>query len=256
MRSIAWILILPLFAISCGSGGRGRLRIEGAFANINQADFLLVSPDGGLEDVDTLHLLKGEFSKDISLEGGPYQFIIVYPNYVTLTFFASEGQTVRIDGDALALADVKVKGADSVVTEVKVQHVQKPLKVGERLPKVDSVEVARQDGRYMLIGFWANWRGGSSVVNTHIRRMLNEHPESLCALSYSLDLDNVMRRVHEARGNEHWTTFCDFLGWDSPAVREFGINNLPYYILIDPKARVVAFGSNFQMDIESSLKDI
>ncbi len=252
MRQLAYLIILPLLFFSC-RGGKGRIRIEGSFQNLNQVDFLIYSPNGGFEDIDTLHLLKGKFRKNIPLKGGPYTFTIIYPNFATLSFVASEGDNVRIDGDALALADVLVQGADSVIT-LQSEVEEERLKIGQRLPKVDIIEKSRRSGRYMLIGFWANWRGGASVVNTQIKRSIEDYGDQICALSYSLDIDQRIRQAAVGNDSTAWDSYCDYLAWDSPAVRTLGINNIPYMILLDPNGKIVAKGSNFRNDIEPSLQ--
>ncbi len=244
-----------MLLISCG-GNKGRIRIEGEFRNLNQADFLIYSPDGGFDDIDTLHLLKGRFRKDLSVAGGPFTFTIIYPNFYTLSFVASGGAKVRINGDALALKDVVVTGADSVIPH-PTELPDEKLHVGMRLPKVDIIEQSRQPGKYLLIGFWANWRSGASVVNTVIKRALQSYgSDNLCALSYSLDLDQRMRRIGEGADSLAWQSFCDYKAWESPAVVRLGIRNIPMLILLDPQGKIVALGSNYTSDIEPTLRKL
>ncbi len=254
MRCIAYLTILPLLLISC-RGGKGRVHLEGTFQNLDQADFLIYSPNGGFEDIDTLRLFKGKFRKDIPVSGGPYTFTIIYPNFSTLSFVASERDNITITGDALALANVKVRGADSLVTQREAQN-EKKLKIGQRLPKSGVIEKSRKKDKYLLIGFWASWKGGSGVVNNHIKRAMKDYKGKLCALSYCLDVEQRMRQIGEGRDSLAWDTYCDFMAWDSPAVRTLGINNIPYMILLDPNGTIVAMGSNFSGDIEPSLKKL
>ncbi len=256
MRHSAYLLILltlPLL-LSC-RGGKGKVRIEGSFQNLNQADFLIYSPDGGFDNIDTLHLQKGKFRKKIAVSGGPYTFTIIYPNFSTLSFTASERDKVVIEGDALALADVKVEGADSVIVGLSTRREEK-LKVGMRLPHVDVIEKSREDGKYLLLAFWANWRGGGNAVNTFLRRSMRDYESKLTALSYNLDVDPHMREIAEGREEHNWDTYCDYLAWDSPAISQLGINNIPFLILVDPDGKIVALGSNFSGDIEPELKKL
>ncbi len=250
--SIACAIALPLLLSACG-GHRGRVRVEGQFLNLNQADFLIYSPTGALPDIDTLHLLKGKFRKDLAVAPGEHTYTIIYPNYATLSFTASDGARVRIDGDALALAAVRVTGADTAYTS-QPQEPQEPLRVGMKLPKVDVIERSRKPGRHMLIGFWANWRSGAGAVNTVFQRSLAQYGDSLCALSYSLDVDSNMLRAAIGRNGLEWDSYCDYFGFESPAVAQLGINNIPLIILLDPEGRILAVGSNFSAQIEPALK--
>jgi len=241
--------LLALLLTSCDNG-RGKLRLEGEFRNLDQAEFLVYSPDGAFPGLDTLRLAKGRFQHQITLQGGPFTFTIIYPNFHTLSFRASEGDKVQIAGDALALADVKVKGASPLGEQ---QPPKAPFKVGSRLPKVKVIEQSRRPGKHLLVAFWANWKGGTSIVNQNIRKALADSGDRLTALSYSLDVDPSMRQAGEALYNPNWDTYCDYLAWDSPAVRRLGINRLPYLILLNPKGIVIAAGSDYARDIQPSI---
>ncbi len=246
-------LSLTFVLVSCDSG-KGKLRLQGQFQNLDQADFLIYSSDGAFPDIDTLHLVKGRFEKEIPLQKGSYTFTLIYPNFQTLSFLASEGKKVSIVGDALALADVKVSGADSVVV---AQPTEAPslLKVGGKLPKVSVIEQNRRKGKYLLIGFWANWKGGTNVVRQKIGSAQNDYPDLLSALAYSLDTDPKMykaARSYVPGRSEEIANHCDYQGWDSPAVRQFGIDRIPYYILVNPQGKVVALGTDYAV-IEKEL---
>ncbi len=256
MREVRLLLLWVLCAALVGcDGGRGRLRIKGEMANLDVADFLIFSPDGGLSDIDTLHLTKGRFSKDLPLEGGPYQFTVVYPNYATLTFLASEGQTVEVRGDALALSEVTVEGADSVIPQKKPVQGKRRIEVGKPLPKTTIVSAHCERGKYLLVGFGATWKGGSASVTGCLRRAAREAPDSMAALYYSLDADASMLRF--ARPDDGaWDVYADHELWESADVKALGLRNIPLFILLDPKGRVLAFGKDYSSDIEPSMRKL
>ena len=255
-RGLRWasFFLLVLLA-SCGPQ-KGRLRISGTYENLPQADLLIYSPDGGLSTIDTLHVVKGKFRYETAVEASPepYTWVILYPNFSTLSFMAGEGSDVRIKGDALSLGKERVEGADSVIT-VKPKSTRSPLTIGKPLPK--STIVKRPRGQWFLIGFWANWKHGSSNVNYHIRQALQQYPDSLHALTYSLDIDSRTYRDYESiEDTVRWKTYCDFRGWSSPLVSKYGIRNLPYMILVDSRGRVAAMGNDYNRDIKPSLEKI
>ena len=179
MKGICFLLFF-LLLVSCGPK-RDELRIRGQFENLPQADLLLYSTDGGLNTIDTLHIVKGKFDYLTHAEGiEPYTYTIVYPNFMTLSFLARPGADVRIKGDAQSLSQVSVEGADSVLPAER-RTGKNPLAVGKRLPK--SKLVKPDSKNYLLINFWAEWKHGSSTVNYYTRRALEEHPDSLRAFS-------------------------------------------------------------------------
>lgn len=249
------LLLLPLLLLCSCRGGKGRIRIQGEYQNLTQTEFLLFSPDGGVPELDTLRLERGRFDEEIPVTGGPYTFTILYPNFSTLSFIASEGADIRILGDALALGSEQVEGADSVIRDTPKESPS-PVRIGAPLPHTEVIDSLRRPGRPLLIGFWANWKGGTVVVNMHLGVAVTEGNGQLDALSYSLDVDPTMFRVGRSAYTGSWPYHCDFRGWNSPDVRRLGIHNIPYFILLDADGRVLAAGEGYEQDIAPALKNL
>lgn len=108
-------------------------------------------------------------------------------------------------------------------------------------------------GRNVLIAFWANWKGGSGIVNHHIRKARRISTKPLECISYSLDVDQGALDYVERMDSITWHSYCDQKGFQSPLVTQLGIRTLPYYILIDGEGRIVQSSSEWQ-DIEPSLR--
>lgn len=248
-------LLFLLFFLTACTGPKDRVRIRGEFENLPQADLLLYSPDGGLMSIDTLHIVKGRFDYETRMEDSePYTFTVVYPNYMTLSFMAHAGADIRIKGDALSLAQVSVEGADSILPQER-KAGKSPLAVGRKLPK--SKLVRQTPGTYLLLSFWANWKHGSSSVNYYTRLALAEHPDSLRAFSYSLDVSpETYRQTEAVEDSTKWKTYCDFRGWNGPLLTKYGIRNIPFMILVDPQGRVAAMGSDYTRDIKPRIQKV
>ncbi len=246
------LIILPLLLLSCESG-KGRIRIDAHLQNINQADLLVYSPDGAFPDIDTLHLMKGKAEKDIALSGGPYTFIILYPNMATMQFMASEGQHVKIRGDVQMVGQEEITGCDSVIRADSVPQ-QTPLRVGQPMPKDSVLQAAKEKDIPMLVVFWANWRGGSSAANYNLKQAMLLQRDSLTALSYNLDVEPQVYKAAYRDPEAKYARHHDFRGLQNPLFRRLKLNNIPYYILYDGQGKVAAHGSNYQRDIEPKLK--
>lgn len=250
-----FLFLLTSFLVAACGPQRGQLRIRGEFQNLPQADLLLYSPDGGLMSIDTLHIVKGRFDYKTRVpHGEQFTYVIIYPNYMTLSFLARGGQDVRIRGDALSLGKEVVEGADSVIPPAP--HLGKsPLKVGGRLPKNDVVPAHK--GKYLLINFWAEWKNGGSSVTYQTRQALSEHRDSLHVFTYSLDVDPMQERLPKSiEDSTRWDYHCDHLGWASPLLSRLGIRNIPYHILLDPRGRIRAMGGDFNRDIRPEMTKI
>ena len=253
-RGWGWVCFFLFLLVSCGPQ-RGKLRIKGQFENLPQADLLLYSPDGGIMSIDTLHILRGRFEYETRPEDGEqHTYVIVYPNFSTLSFIARSGSDIRIKGDALSLLQVKVEGADSLISDEPRRGIN-PLVIGKKMPK--SGIIRQKPGHYMLIGFWADWKHGSNIVNYNTRLALQEHPDSLTAFTYSLDMQPAERPMNDYYEDSlRWRTYCDYKGWGGPLVSKLGIRNIPYMILLNPRGVVIAMGCDYHRDIKPVLQKI
>ena len=98
-----------LIIVSCGNA-RYDVTIDGRLLNINQAKFLVFSPDGAIAGIDTINVQGGRFSyeTDIRREG---TLVIVFPNFRTVPVFVEKGCNISIDGNAAQLKTVEVTGS-------------------------------------------------------------------------------------------------------------------------------------------------
>lgn len=106
MGGLYFILFLCL--CSCDSGG-SNFKIEGKFKNLNQGEFYLYSPNGGLPKIDTIRVDRGSFVYSMPCDA-PTTLILVFPNFSEHPIFASPGKTAKLKGDVSSLKDLEVKG--------------------------------------------------------------------------------------------------------------------------------------------------
>ena len=345
--------IATLLTLLCCSEHPGQVRIRGKFAHLEQGEFFIYSPDGGLDRMDSLHIRDGRFAYDFPLEGRATMQIL-YPNQSRLAVFARSGDDIRVEGDAQNLNGVKVSGtednelytlfrqesqgrsaeevrklandyilahptlamsqylfreyfllADSLdasqVREVfdslcranpddvllsrmaRTVHAYGLISPGKTLPSFsltirpekkemqkktrqkpqkedqkDSLEVGRtiksedyKDG-HLLIVFWAGWKSGSQSglfrARTFRRKIKKEYKLNL--LSYSLDVEEEPLKRAEERDSVNYPSFCDYQSWRSPLVEQWGIRELPYFVLVGPDLHIIACGSDWARDIE------
>lgn len=101
--------MLLLFLLAGCGVPTGQFRIRGEYGHLDKADFLILSTDGGIDRIDTLHVVRGEFEYLTTINGDA-TFRIVYPNDDELILWIHSGDDISIEGDALDLSKVKVKG--------------------------------------------------------------------------------------------------------------------------------------------------
>lgn len=137
------------------------------------------------------------------------------------------------------------------------------LKTGEMLPpfflvtrKGDTITTDSLKGKYTLMAFWSNWRGGAGTMNTRIRRLRRQAKKKLECISYNLDVgDNVLNYI-ERTDTVTWHSYSDQQAFQSDLVSRLGIRDIPYYILTDTAARIITSGRDWQKDMEPALAEI
>lgn len=108
--SFSLLLLLTLILVSCGTDSH-HFEIDGRLINLNQGEFYVYSPDGGIQGLDTIKVDGGRFTYDIPCEQ-PCVLIIVFPNFSRQPVFAVPGHSVDMRGDASHLKELEVKGTD------------------------------------------------------------------------------------------------------------------------------------------------
>jgi peroxiredoxin len=111
--------LFTFLLLSCGPGGN-RFRIEGRLRHMNQAEFLIYSPDGGINGIDTIKVHEGRFAYETMLRD-PATFIIIFPNFSELAVFGAPGKTAEIKGDASHMKEMTVKGTEDNEEMTKIR---------------------------------------------------------------------------------------------------------------------------------------
>lgn len=97
-----------LLLTSCGPDN-SHARLSGHLLNLNQGEFLVYSPDGTINAVDTIYVEGGRFKYEPVCEHDG-MIAIVLPNKQEIPVFISPGQSYSINGDAHNMKELKVKG--------------------------------------------------------------------------------------------------------------------------------------------------
>jgi hypothetical protein len=99
--------LFTFLLLSCGGKREGFL-LEGTFKGFNEGELYIYGFDG-THRLDTVAVSKGRFRYDIPLEDST-TFVLVFPNFSELPIFGTKGATVKLDGDATHLRELKIKG--------------------------------------------------------------------------------------------------------------------------------------------------
>ena len=129
------LLCLAVLLLLTGCGpGRNSFRIEGRLRHMNQGEFLVYSPDGGINGIDTIKVREGRFAYETMLRDKA-TFVIVFPNFSELAVFGEPGETAKIKGDASHMKEITVEGLDDNEDMTKIRMEINRLTPPE-IPKV------------------------------------------------------------------------------------------------------------------------
>jgi peroxiredoxin len=108
-------------------------------------------------------------------------------------------------------------------------------------PEGEIVKLSSLRGNYVLVDFWAKWCKPCRMENPNIVRMYNKYKdEGFEVFGVSLDRtkEDWLQGIEE--DNLHWTQVSDLKFWNSEAARTYGVNAIPFAVLLDPEGKIIA----------------
>ena len=162
------------------------------------------------------------------------------PDDVSLSLLADDVRSMGMTLEGKRIPDFKLETREATKDST-----------GHKIVSLDDYK-----GKYLLLFFWANWKSGSQSAPYHARHLRRDSHGKVELLSYSLDVEEKDLALIEKRDSINYASFCDFRCWSSPLVRQLGIHDLPYYILIGPDQKIIASGTDWLKEIEPKTKDL
>ncbi len=99
-----------------------------------------------------------------------------------------------------------------------------------------------------IVFFWASWANGYYDFIWKVREYVREHRDDTIKGRYvgiSLDVD-LNRFISDARTDEAIgiEQYCDGLGLESDAFKKLGVPDVPYYVIVDNKHKILTTGDD------------
>jgi len=120
--------------------------------------------------------------------------------------------------------------------------------VGDMAPDITMNDVddkpfslSQLKGKYVLIDFWASWCGPCREENPNVVAAYNQFKDkNFTVLGVSLDKNKQawIDAIKEDKLN--WKHISDLQYWSSAAVPLYGLESIPYNVLIDPQGKIIA----------------
>lgn len=110
-----------------------------------------------------------------------------------------------------------------------------------------------------IIDFWASWCGPCRQEMPILVDIHNKFGKAgLCIIGVSLDEDEKQWKDAVNKMNMTWLQLSDLQGWNNSAAQMYGIQSIPFTIIVDNKGHILASGlrgEELKIFIEKSLSD-
>ena len=124
-------------------------------------------------------------------------------------------------------------------------------------PSGKILKLSELKGKVVLVDFWASWCGPCRAENPNVVKMYEKFKDKGFTI-YSVSLDEDATKWKEAivKDKLTWTNHVsDFKGWKSSVVANFGIEGIPYTVLLNKEGKII--GKNLRGEkLEETLNEL
>lgn len=97
-----------------------------------------------------------------------------------------------------------------------------------------------------LIVFWATWSNNSYSLYSKIKDLKNRYGRQLDLIMISLDTQYFKFESYVKTDTTGVKYSCDGLAWESPVVKELGVEEIPLFILVGKDNKIISKETDFE----------
>lgn len=109
-------------------------------------------------------------------------------------------------------------------------------------------------GQYNMLVFWASYCSPCRAEIPHLKKIIQQYgQERLNLISISVDTKADAWKKALEKEEMTWVQLCDFAGEQGPVAKDYGVQGVPFCLLLDPEGKMV-FGGNIRgQELDSRL---
>lgn len=138
----------------------------------------------------------------------------------------------------------------------KIGGIAPDITMADTSGKAFSLSMLR--GKYVLVDFWASWCGPCREENPNVVNAYQEFKnKNFTILGVSLDKQKAEWTKAVEEDHLTWYHISDLKYWSSAAVAPYGIEGIPYNVLLDPQGKIIAMnlrGNDLQIKLSELIK--
>lgn len=107
-------------------------------------------------------------------------------------------------------------------------------------PEGEYLSLYSVKARVKVVDFWASWCGPCRAENPNVKKLYEKYRDAgLEVISISLDTKKEKWMKAIEQDDLPWIHLSDLQGWESPLVKMFGIQGIPYLLVLDKDNRII-----------------
>ncbi len=109
--------------------------------------------------------------------------------------------------------------------------------------------------QYSLLNFWASWDKESLNLKDSLYALCQRSlKKDFRVINFSLDYQKTEWLRNTEKDNEQWIEICDYKGWNTPALKQLQVGNLPFNVLVDRNRKILGrnlYGKELEEKLEA-----